>query len=125
MKIAILLLLTAIVIGCSQETPHIRELKKKIADVGAQNLVTDAISLSAQYPGDKKDYQIYWEMMPTNSLSVFGRPARVDKTSVSITTAGLGSFRAGVLINTSVEEQIHGSNTLKLAENIWFWTERR
>ena len=117
--------MAVMVMGCSRDTPHIRELKKKITEVGAQTLVTDAISLSAQYPGDKRDNQMSWDIMPTNSLSVFGRPARVYKNSVSITTAGLGSFRAGVLFNTSGEDQNYGSNTLKLAENIWFWTERR
>ena len=40
---------------------------------------------------------MFIEVYPiTNSLSVFGNSARVGSNRVSITTAGMGSFRAGI-----------------------------
>ena len=120
--IILCLILTA---GCGRESPHIRNIRTKLARVGADTLLTDAKTLSQEYTQEKANGRRYWEVMPTNSLSVFGRPARVRPDSVSITTAGLGSFRAGILINTSETEMTIESNYVALADNIWFWSANR
>ena len=120
--IILCLILTA---GCGRESPHIQDLRAKVAQVGAETLLTDAKTLSQEYTQEKADGRRYWEVMPTNSLSVFCQPVRVRPDSVSITTAGLGSFRAGILINTSGAEMTIESNYVALADNIWFWSGNR
>lgn len=126
MKCLIYMLCALTLIGCARESPHIRDLKAKIAQAGATNLVHDAKELSNLYSTNKTGFQAYWETTPTNSLSIFGRPVRVTPDAVAITTAGLGSFRAGLLFDTSSESRhFDTTNYMMLAENIWFWTERR
>lgn len=126
MKHLMYICLVLILAGCARERTHIRDLRAKINQVGAARLVQDAKELSSLYPTNITRRPAYWEVIPTNSLSVFGRPVRVAPDSVAITTAGLGSFRAGLLLNTSAEtKQYDTTNYLMLAENIWFWTERR
>ena len=119
--IILCLILTA---GCGRESPHIRDIRTKVAQVGAETLLTDAKTLSQEYTQEKADGRRYWEVVPTNSLSVFGQPARVRPDSISITTAGLGSFRAGILINTSGTEMTIDSNYVAIASNIWFVSGR-
>lgn len=125
MKSNAIILCLLLAAGCGRESPHIRELRTKVAQVGADTLLADAKALSQEYTEEKADGRRYWTVVPTNSLSVFGQPAHVRPDSVSITTAGLGSFRAGVLINTSGAEMNVESNYLALARNIWFVSGRQ
>ena len=111
--------------GCGGENSHIRELRTKVAQVGAEKLIADARALSLDYTEEKAAGRFYWEVVPTNSLSVFGQSARVRPDSVSITTAGLGSFRGGIVINTSESELNIESNYVALANGIWFVSGNR
>jgi hypothetical protein len=125
MKYHTIIICLLIAAGCGRESPHIRELRTKVANVGADTLLGDAKTLSQEYTYTKSNDRNGWRVDPTNSLSVFGRPVRVRSNSVFITTAGLGSFRAGVLINTSGAEMNIESNYLLLASNIWFVSGRQ
>ena len=79
--------------------------------VGAETIFKDANSLINNHSQDiQPARKSYVEVYPlTNSLSVFGSSARVRPNRISMTTAGMGSFRAGIGIVISTNSTTNGT----------------
>ncbi len=125
MKIIALLLVAIALSSCnSGEGPrHYRELKLKVESIGAENIVKDAFILTEQYSASIGDNQPAQRMsLENSSLTNFGKSAKVKPYSVSITTAGLGSHRAGLTIAKTEEIEKLGTNVKMIAKNIYYWS---
>ena len=98
-NIAILLffLNSAALLGWNFRPTEYKRLCRKFDRIGAETIFRDAKGLIDEHAHEAPIYGRYVEVYPlTNSLSAFGNSARVRSNRVSITTAGMGSFRAGI-----------------------------
>ena len=107
-NIAILLffLNSAALLGWNFRPTEYKRLCREFDRIGAEAIFRDAKELIDKHSHETPIYGRYVEVYPlTNSLSAFGYSAIVGSNRVSITTAGMGSFRAGIGILPSSEDK--------------------
>lgn len=103
MKLFLSLVLLLGIPACTKRSTHYDELCRKFDSIGAETVFAGARRLvtehySASLFSNSHDRGINVHPV-TNALARFGDAATVRANSVEITTAGLGSWRMGILIH--------------------------
>ena len=98
---------SATLLGWNFRPTEYTRLCREFDRIGANTIFRDAKGLIDEHAHETPIYGRHVRVYPlTNSLSAFGNSARVGSNRVSIATAGMGSFRAGIGIIPSGEDNL-------------------
>lgn len=119
-----IILASMFLVACPRPGVHYRDMKEKVEEIGPDVLREDAEELMVRYSGGFEGNSPFETMADaSNSFSQFNRPVNVRPGIVSVTTAGLGSHRMGIMVVTdeATKSLTTNANTKLIAENIYYW----